>query len=388
MKILFVQRFDIFTVSCAVRAINMARELVRLGHEVTLVNFPHRERQQSLARLHEKAPEGVRLLDLDRSGNQLLHNIQVLRKASRDMDLIHLWKCYPDAALPSIYAAYFNDLPLHYDWDDYEEGISEEFTGSRGVARLVRTYEYFLLRLADSITVASRQLRDLALERGAPAYRIWDAPVGADLDRFHPDCDGSAIRKEFGLRSPVLLYVGQLEVANFPEQCLGVLERVRQKKPDAMLLVVGGGKKLEALKQSARERGLEEIVRFTDYIPQARVPESIAAADVALAPFDDNIVTRSKSPLKIVEYLSSGCPVVAGDVGEARRMIGEAGRCVPPGDLDAMAQAVLEILEEPGGAAAWHSRARDRAARIYNWERTTRTLVEAYEFAVGERWRT
>lgn len=358
----------------------MADQLARKGHEVRLVNFPHAERRETLGLLHHQVPDGVELVEFARAGSQLFRNIGLMTNAAKGMDIVHLWKSYPDAGLPAIYAAYRNDLPLHYDWDDYEEDIAYELTGSRGVARLTRTWEHQILRFPDSVSTASQELKRLAVERGMPSYRIWDAPVGADLERFHPHNDGASIREEYGLTPPVLVYVGQLEVANFPEQCLGVLEAVRREHGGASLLIVGGGRKQDELKAQVERRGLVDAVRLTGYLPQEMVPLCLAAADVALAPFDDTPVTRCKSPLKIVEYLASGTPVVAGDVGEARRMIGTAGRCAPPGDEAKLAAGVLEVLADD---VDYTTLARSRAVQIYNWERTTSRLIEAYEFAIS-----
>ncbi|NUN98859.1 MAG: glycosyltransferase, partial [Candidatus Omnitrophica bacterium] len=95
-----VQRFDIANVGCAERIWRQAEELHRRGHAVTLVNYPHPERRARLPILRPDAPRGVEVLNLDRRAVAMPGNFGKLRERLRDSDLVHLWKPYPDTALP------------------------------------------------------------------------------------------------------------------------------------------------------------------------------------------------------------------------------------------------------------------------------------------------
>ncbi len=122
MNLLMVQRFDIANVGCAERIWRQAEGLVALGHEVTLVNFPHAIRRQTLPRLRPDAPPGVRIVELDHQGTAMPRNTRLLKQEVQRADLVHLWKPYPDIALPVLYALRKFPRPLHYDWDDLEGG--------------------------------------------------------------------------------------------------------------------------------------------------------------------------------------------------------------------------------------------------------------------------
>jgi len=375
MKILMVQRFDLLTVSCARRVLAMAEELVRRGYEVTLTHFPHSERQQQLPHLFESLPDGVACLELDRRGGGLLRNIGRVTKAAKDADLVHLWKCYPDAAIPALWAAYREGKPLHYDWDDYEAGISLEMTGSRCVSHVVAFWERVVPRLADTVTVASAALKQKALAYGVSPECIWDAPVGADLERFRP-------AEEEPAEGPHLLYVGQLEVASFAEMALEGFARIAGDFPAARLTIAGGGRHLESLRAQVGQLRLEGRVELTGYLPADSIPALMQRATLALAPFEDTPVTRCKSPLKIVEYLAAGLPVIGSGVGEVPRMLEGCGVCVPPGDAGIMAEAIKSLLEEPEKRRAMRREARRRAETLYNWGRTVDELESAYRNAL------
>ncbi len=72
------------------------------------------------------------------------------------------------------------------------------------------------------------------------------------------------------------------------------------------------------------------------------------AREVSVEPVYDDLAARARSPLKILESLAVGTPVVAGDVGDRREMLydGQAGLLVKPGDSDALATGILALLQD------------------------------------------
>jgi glycosyltransferase involved in cell wall biosynthesis len=387
VRILLVQRFDIQNVSCARRVTAFARQLDSRGHGVALVNFPHPERRESIPQLDVALPESVELIELNRRGVSLFTNIRRLSARAREFDLIHLWKSYPDAALPALHAARRNDLPIHYDWDDWETEITRELTGSGLAARLVGTLEERVPRMATTVSTASTELRRRALALGVPDDRIWDAPVGVDLDAFQAGDTGT--RNQLGEKlwpgeeetdTPVLIYVGQLEVATFAETALEAVAKIRRP---VRLLVVGGGSRLKALRQKAWSMGINHRVTFTDYVPAGEVPKYLSLARVALAPFDDTMVTRCKSPLKVMEYMAAGLPVVGSAVGDVPDLLENCGVTVPPGDAAAMAEAAAGLLENDNERIEMGRKARKKAEESFSWSRITDSLIAAYDTALS-----
>lgn len=369
MRILIVQRFDLSSVSCARRVISQARELAALGHDVTMVDFPHPRRQAEVGVTSAVAFEPT--VDLDRRPRALLGNVTRLSGLPRP-DIVHLWKSYPDAAIPALTFAWRHRIPVHYDWDDWEEGITLGLTGSRLSASLELKWERALCRWADGVSVASQALRETALDWGCSPGRITDLPVGVDPDRFYPRPSDPELEKALGLGRPILLYLGQLEVASYAVYAVDVLRHVRRAHPNAALLVVGGGRLSGDLARAAKRAGLFDAVHVTGYVNADEVPRYCSLADVALAPFEDNQVTRCKSPLKIVEYAAMGLPVVASDVGEARRMLdGYPSRLTPEGNAQAMGEAAIELLQERP------PRPQTVPAGL-TWRRHAEILAEAY----------
>jgi glycosyltransferase involved in cell wall biosynthesis len=241
--------------------------------------------------------------------------------------------------------------------------------------------------MADTVSTASTELHRRAVSLGVPEDRIWDVSVGVDLDSFEADAPGSTKQLAAKLwptggdeEIPILIYVGQLEVSSFAETALDAVAKIRRP---VRLLVVGGGSRLRGLRQKAWSMGINHRVAFTDYVPAGEVAKYLSLARVALAPFEDTMVTRCKSPLKVMEYMAAGLPVVGGAVGDVPRILEDCGIAVPPGDAEAMADATIRLLDDEHKRAGMARRAREKAKESFSWSRVTDNLIAAYETALS-----
>jgi glycosyltransferase involved in cell wall biosynthesis len=159
------------------------------------------------------------------------------------------------------------------------------------------------------------------------------------------------------------------------------LPRVRALVPAARLLVVGGGDPpyVEALRTLATALGVAEAVELRGPVPYAALPDILAECDVGLATFRPVPLGAFAFPLKVVEYMAAGLPVV----GTAGSETAEILRRHPGGvavDFDerAFADAVVELLGEPAvyRKAAAHAL---RAANELTWARAMAAEREAIQ---------
>lgn len=377
MKIVMVHPHDVFALDepWTIRIRQLALEYRRAGHEVRLAFFP-----SGSAGVPSLDGVGVFPLDRQHGGTHFAANLGRLRELLRWADLVHLQKAFYHAVGPTLMAAWLEHKPMHYDWDDWEEKIwYDGQTQSNFIGRCFARIERWLPRCVQSLSVSSQRLREEAIRRGFPSERIVHAPVGADLDRFHPARSDDEVRTRLGLRGPVVLYVGQLLGASYAHlfvRAAGLLSRQGVK---ATFLVVGGGYRLKELHHLASCVGAGQQLSFTGWVPHEAVPDFVAAADVAVACFEDNEITRCKSPLKIAEYLAAGKAIVASDVGgEVRQMVDGVGRLVTPGDPSALAEEIARLLRDSSLRARLGHKARRRAETYYSWSATAGRLLEAY----------
>ena len=383
MKILMVHPHDLFSPMepWTIRVVKFADELAHRGHEVMIAYFPMTRRAESSFR-------GIPITPLDRtiSTGTLMRNTALLCKLLSRSDIIHFQKSQFYAALPAVLAAYLTWKPLHYDWDDWEEKIFYASIHRITATAILTGFSFHLMErclpfLADSVSVASEALRKLALQRGADKKKIFLAPVGADLQQFRPDRSPDEVRKKYDIKDALLvLYHGQLHSCQYVRLFLGAIKLISETQDRNRLrfMILGSGSELGPLKTFARELGIGEKVIFTDFVPHADIPQYIAAADICIAPFDDNEVTRCKSPLKIVEYMASGKAIVASDVGEVRNMLDGAGLLVEPGKPEALVEGILGLAGDETLRKTIAAAARQRAETKYNWWCSAENLEKAY----------
>lgn len=384
MKILMIHPHDLYSAMepWTIRILRLADELGKKGHEVQIVYFPTNPRE-------ENAYRGIRILPLDRaiSVRAFMSNMGLLCEFAAWADVIHIQKSHFYAAVPAILAAYWTGKPLHYDWDDWEEKIFYASCRRRSPTTLLTGISFFMMErclpfLADSVSVASDALKRLALRRGADRKKAVLAPVGADLQQFRPDRPSAGVREKYGVENGILvLYHGQLHSCQYVRMFLEAIKLILGKPGGDRLkfMVMGSGTELGRLQTYAQELGLTGRVIFTDFVPHADVPQHLAAADICVAPFEDNEVTRCKSPLKVVEYLASGRAIVASDVGEVRNMVEGAGLLVAPGKPEALAEGVLKLAGDEALRKKMASAARQRAETTYNWQASAENLEKAYQ---------
>lgn len=379
MRVLMVHPHDIYDPlePWTIRITALARCLTERGHEVRLAYHIARP-DRTPAELASRQEFPFQVIPFVRHMGLGLRKARELAELGAWADVVHVQKALAHAALPSAFAAFWNRVPLHYDWDDWEAQIYADTVGSDRHHRRIDRFERALPRIADTVSVASKALEEQALSLGVQPEDLFDAPVGADLERFVRGGDGEALRAELSLDGPIALYLGQLAGAHAAPLFLEAAALVLAERPDAGFLVVGGGRTLTDLKETADRLGIGHRVRFTGAVAHSEVARYMDVADVAVATLPDTPQARTKSPLKVVEYMAAGRAIVASRVGEAVRFLGDAGRLVEPGSAAALADAVGELLGDPYTCSEMGVAARERLRTRFTWMHTAANLEAAY----------
>lgn len=375
-----VHPHDIYLTSepWAVRITKIAHEFVKSGHEVKLVYFPLPQ-DRAFEKVENVPIKDYETIPMDRNRWKILENTLKLHKLTKWADIVHFQKCFPHAALPSLIAGYCSGKPVHYDWDDWEYQIYQFSPPSRIMGWYLYMIEQLLPKLVDTISVASRNLYDLSLKLGIDESRIFEAHIGADLEEFSPHHDGNMIRQKYGILGPIVLYLGQLHSGQYVDLFIDAARQLSWA--DACFLIVGGGYALDRYLHISKDLTDIGKVIFTGFLYRHEVAQYLAATDIAVACFEDNELTRSKSPLKIAEYMAAGKAIVASNVGEAERMLGGAGLLVKAGDSKALAEGIQRLLSDKKLRDELGKKARKRAEEKYNWRTPTKNLLKAYRLA-------
>lgn len=231
-----------------------------------------------------------------------------------------------------------------------------------------------------------RASRAIAISQAVAAPLPCPAKVsvvynGLDLEEYPPDLDGTPARAELGLPTdaPVAGIVGRLQPWKGQDRFLRAAAQVAQHLPEARFLVVGGGifgggEAYEArLRQLAADLGLVERVIFTGH--REDLPRLLAALDVLVHCSDAEPFGRV-----LIEGLATRRPLVAFADGAVPEIVqhGEIGLLVQPGDEQALAVAMAELLSDRERSRRMGAAGRRRVARYFTAAQTACSIEAVY----------
>jgi glycosyltransferase involved in cell wall biosynthesis len=225
----------------------------------------------------------------------------------------------------------------------------------------------------------------MALTRGGmPKERTFvvrSSPDPARIHRVEPD---PFLKRG---REHLVAYLGTMGPQDGVELLLQAARHILDMRPGQVrFIVMGGGNQRASLQQLARDMGLtEDDLAFPGRVPDDEVRRTLSTADVAVSPDPANDFNEHSTMNKTLEYMATGLPVVAFDLEETRVSAGDAAVYARPNDPAALAELVLELLDDPERRARMGAIGRERMAGPLSWERSAEQLLAAYEAAVAVR---
>lgn len=367
MHILLIhQAFAALDEAGGTRHIELARSLAHKGHQVTIISSPvsylsGKSRSAENRWVEKEQPEaGITILRtytypaLHRSFfHRVLSFLSFMLSSFfvglgvRNVTLV--WGTSPPIfqGITAWLLARLKGVPFLFEVRDLWPAFAIAVGVLRNILliRLSLGLERFLYRRADRVMVNSPGFIDHVTQRGARWVEL--VPNGADPAMFDPDCRGEHFRDQYGLNNHfVVLYAGAHGLSND----LGVvLDAAGQllDQPQISLVLVGDGKEKAHLQEQAAAKELTNLF-FTPAVTKNDMPEVLAAADACIAILKPLELYKTTYPNKVFDYMAAGRPVVLAVDGVIREVVegAQAGIAVPPGDPQAMAQAIRALAAD------------------------------------------
>lgn len=253
---------------------------------------------------------------------------------------------------------------------------SDAAARDRDLYRLTRSAETAVMSAADAVVTLSGPLRDHIVARGVPAERVFVVPNGVDDAWFgHDPLPHTGLTVGIG---------GTLNDYEGVPVLVDAIALLRSQRYDVRLVVVGDGPARAGLEKQVADRGLADVATFTGRLPRDGVIEAYRGLDVFCLPRLDLPVTRLVPPLKPIEAMALGIPVVASDLPPLREVVGPGrGLLTRPGDPADLAAALrpltdVDVRRELGAAA------RTWAAETRTWATAATTYQHVYATTRGE----
>ena len=226
------------------------------------------------------------------------------------------------------------------------------------------------------ITVSEFSRRQLASMLGVRTDHVEVVPNGVD-ERFAPGPSDPACAARHRLETrSVVLFLGGLKRRKNLGFLLDVWREVASQRPNATLLIVGGGPLERALKGRAERLGLGTAVTFAGRVPEAEKVAYYNVADVMVSPS-----SLEGFGFTVAEAMSCGLPVVVSDAGALPELVidGQSGIVCAGGDTVAFVRGLVRLLDDSELRRRCGAFNRGRIDRSYRWERSSRRVAEIYE---------
>ena len=293
-----------------------------------------------------------------------------LLKKSR-VDVLHTHRIRPD--LVGRIAGSLAGVPINISTQHY---VEEWYERGEAVHRVVRSLFKRSMGLCDTIACNSAAEQGVLLQEIGEEFRGKTCVIlnGLDTERYRrpPAAELAQLRRALDLPPKVrlLTIVAYLTERKGHRYLLEAIARLEPEHPDMLLLVVGDGPEEAELVRLARSFGIENSVRFLGR--RADVPAIVSLCEVAVLPS-----LWEPFGLAALEAMAVGTPVIATRTGGLPEFIdhGRNGQLVPPGDAEALAEALGILLANPEKARAMGLAGQETVEGGF----TARHLAQAYE---------
>jgi glycosyltransferase involved in cell wall biosynthesis len=384
----------------------LSRELVELGHEVTVfagqpwpaldpgvgwVPVPSLDlyREPDPFRV-PKVAEFRSWIDVLEFGlmcsagfpEPLTFSLRARRELARrtgQFDVVHDNQCFGNGLLGMMRDGWPLVATLHHPITvDRALDLSHAATWGRRVS-LRRWYGFLGMQMKVAryvpriVTVSESSKRDIVAQMGVRPAQLAVVPVGVDHTRFRP----------LPSRPRVPGRIMTTASADVPMKglvpLLEALAKVRTERP-ADLVVIGKPRAESRVEETIERLGLAGAVTFVSGVSDERIVELYAEASVAVVPS-----LYEGFSLPAIEAMACGVPLVATTGGALPEVVGTdgiTGLLVPPGDPGALAAALGRVLDDPALAVRLSLAGRQRVLERFTWRACALATVEHYRWAI------
>ncbi|MCD6520337.1 MAG: glycosyltransferase [Anaerolineae bacterium] len=247
---------------------------------------------------------------------------------------------------------------------------------------LYRKVAQLAFRRAARIVACSEDLRRRAVALGAEERKTLVLPYGVDGPRYALG-KGERLRRLWGIPGGALVIgaLGRLVYKKGFDVLLTAFARVAAQMPEAFCVIGGEGDLRQELERKAQQLGIARRVLFPGRIPWGQTPDFYALCDVFVVP---SVVDRKGNvdglPNVLLEAMASARALVASRVAGIPEVVeeGKNGLLVPPGDAQALGEALLRLLGDLSLRQRLGREARRTVATRYTWEGIAQEYLQLY----------
>lgn len=245
-------------------------------------------------------------------------------------------------------------------------------TGLGMIERLLYKHSHAVSAVTDGIA------RELISAKNVPPARVLPLPNGVDIQVWRPHAPDPKLARTLSKGGlPILLYAGTMGYAHGLEV---VLDAAALLRGEAAFALMGGGSELPRLKALAAEMDLSNL-RFLEPVPPQQAARLYGCCLAGLCTVRQGLLAAMTRPAKLPAIMACAKPVLYSGLGEGADLVQGAGAGVvtPPGDAQALAQAIRGLIKNPTQAEALGRAGRAFVQEHLAWPQVAGRWLDALE---------
>jgi glycosyltransferase involved in cell wall biosynthesis len=381
---------------CHVRIWEEAKTLKHLGHRVVMTTYHNGDDMPGLDIRRSWDVPWVKRTMVGSSRHKLYLDValswRTLRVALQlKPDIIHAH--LHEGALIGAVVSKLLRIPLIFDYQGsltsemLDHGFLKRDSAVYGPMRLL---EQAINWFPDAVITSSYNAAGtLHQQWNFPRDRLYTVTDSVNTERFRP-FDGSAaweaqrqqIKHQLGIPADrhVVVYLGLLAPYQGTDKLLQAAQQILRQRSDIHFLIMGYPD-VSSYQALAEQLGVAQHVSLPGRILYKDAHAYLALGEIAVAPK----MSTTEGAGKITNYLAMGLPTVAFDTPVSREMLGDIGVYARYGDSAALAEKIVELLDNPQQAVELGHLGRIKAVREHSWELGGQQIAAIYERAFARR---
>lgn len=360
---------------------NIAKFLIEKGHDITVLCSDHEKENE------EKIIDGIRVIrlkpDFIQSNTPLKFNLPFKMSElikENNFDLINAHTPVPFYA--DIAAMVSKRYKIPFILTYHNDNIKDSFF--MGTIANVYSYSFNLLTLKLSkriITPSPYCYNESTFLDKFKDKLVW-IPPGVDINRYNVG-NSFKIYDDYNIlhSSKIILFVGEISKVHAHkgiDDLIKSFKKVLKEVKEVYLVLVGMGDMIQEYKKKCENLGIADNAIFTGFVDDDTLIEYYKSSDVVVLP---STTIQEGFGMVLIEGNACGKPVIGTKVGGIKYVIkdGETGLLVPPKNPEALAEAIIKLLQDEDMAKKMGKNGRILVEEKYTWDKVAKMTEKVYE---------
>ncbi len=293
------------------------------------------------------------------------------------LDIVHVHNMPNALIFTAIIPKLFGKKVILDMHDSEPDTFAAKFGNSSGLLyKIIILEEKLSAWMSDKVICVNHVQKEVAISRGIPSKKIYISMNVPDHKRFKKPSNPVSNSNTEGQFK--LVYHGTMAERLGIDLAIEAVDKLKKQIPGVELHLWGGGKYTDFLRDKCLKPGYNETVHFHNWVPVEKLSVALAKMDVGVIPNRKSAATELMLPVKLMEYIALGIPVVAPKLKAIQYYFtDEMVSFFEPENIDEMAEAVMKIYQDASRRKSQKEKAEEFLKR-YGWEKQSVDFIDFY----------